>query len=157
MNHPDFFEDPVDLADALNEDDDPIYPNHPIQIKSSSYFEFEEFLTLNSTPQFYNNFSMLSFNIRSLHGKYEEFKNYLLDIPNKFSIICLQEVWSVSRDYPIQGYHSIEHCTRDAHLPTPNCNCGGGVGTFISEHLTNSKLDLPNSFVPCVLIHLDSG
>ena len=147
MNCPDFFEDPVDLAGALNEDDNPIFSNHPILIKSSLYYEFEEFLTINSSPQFYNNFSMLSFNIRSLHGKYEEFKNFLLDIPNKFSIICLQEVWSVSRDYPLQGYQAIEHCTRDAHLANPNHNCGGGVGIYIAEHLTYSILELPNSFI----------
>ena len=89
MNNPDFFEDPVDLASALNEDDDPIYSNHPIQIKSSNYYEFEDFLNINSTPQFYNNFSMLSFNIRSIHGKFEEFSNYLLDLPKQFSIIDL--------------------------------------------------------------------
>ena len=125
MNCLDFDEDPADLADALNEDDNPIYTNHPIAIKSCSYFDLEEFLPINSTPQFYKNFSMLSFNIRSIHGKYEEFRDFLLDINNKFSIICLQEVWSVSREYPIPGYQAIEHITRDAHLPTPNHNCGG--------------------------------
>ena len=147
MNNPDFLEDPVDLADALNEDDDPIYSNHPIQIKSSLYYEFEDFLNINSSPHFYNNFSMLSFNIRSLHGKHEELNNFLLDLPKKFSIICLQEVWSISRDYPLQGYQAIEHCTRDMHQPSPNRNCGGGVGVYIAEHLTYSVLELPNSFV----------
>ena len=91
---------------------------------------------------------MLSFNIHSIHGKFEEFKNLLLDIPNKFSVICLQEVWSVSCDYPISGYQSIEFNTHDALLPTPNCNCGGGVGVFISEPLTYTRLELPNSFLP---------
>ena len=89
MNNSDFFEDPADLASALNEDDDPIFSNHPIQIKSSNYYVFDDLLNINSTPQFYNNFSMLSFNIHSIHGKYEEFSNYLLDLPKKFSIICL--------------------------------------------------------------------
>ena len=91
---------------------------------------------------------MLSFNICSIHGKFEEFKDFLLDIPNKFSVICLQEVWSVSHDYPIPGYQAIEFNTCDALLPSPNRNCGGGVGVFISEHLTYSRLELPNSFIP---------
>ena len=150
MNNPDFIEDPVDLANALNEDDDPIYSNHPIQIKSSLYYEFEEFLNINSSPQFFKNFSMLSFNIRSIHGKFEEFNNFLLDLPHKFSVICLQEVWSISRDYPLQGYQSLEYCTRDMHLPSHNCNCGGGVGIYIAEHLTYTILELPNSYVPGV-------
>ena len=148
MNHLDFLEDPRDLTDALNEDDDPIYTNHPIAIKSSPYFDFEEFLTVNSSPQFYKNFSMLSFNIRSLHGKYEEIRDFLMDLNHKFSTIALQEVWSVSRESPIQGYQAIEHVTRDMHMPNPNRNCGGGVGLYISEQLTYSVLDLPNSFVP---------
>ena len=93
---------------------------------------------------------MLSFNICSLHGKYEEFKEFLLDIPHKFSIVCLQEVWSVMCEYPIPGYQAIEHCTRDALQATPNRNCGGGVGILISEHLTYAKLELPNSFIPGV-------
>ena len=147
MNNPDFLEDSLDLADALNEDDDPIYSNNPIQIKSSNYYEFEDFLNLNLSPQFYNNFSMLSFNVRSLHGKYEDFSNYLLDLHKQFSVICLQEVWSISHDYPLQGYQAIEYCTQDMHLPSPNRNCGGGVGIFIAEHLTYSVLELPNSFV----------
>ena len=77
---------------------------------------------------------MLSFNIRSLHGKYEEFRDFLSDVKNRFSIICLQEVWSVSREYPLEGYQTIECNTRDAHLPNPNRNCGGGVGIYIDEH-----------------------
>ena len=56
MNHRDFIEDPVDLADALNEYDDPIYTNHPVAIKPSLYYEFEEFLTTNSSPQFHKTF-----------------------------------------------------------------------------------------------------
>ena len=91
---------------------------------------------------------MLSFNIRSMHGKYEEFRDFLLDLNHQFSIIALQEVWSVSREYPIQGYQAIEHVTRDMHMPNPNRNCGGGVGLYISEQLTYTVLDLPNSFVP---------
>ena len=79
---------------------------------------------------------MLSFNICSIHGKYEELSNYLLDLPKQFSIICLQEVWSISHDYPLQGYQDIEFCTRDMNLPSLNHNCGGGVGIFIAEHLT---------------------
>ena len=150
MNYPDYSEDSIDLADALNEDDDPIYSNNPIQIKPSNYFELEDFLNVNLTPQFYNNFSMLSFNIRSLHGKFEDFSNYLLDIHNKFSIICLQEIWSISRDYPLQGYQTLEYCSRDMNLSTPNRNCGGGVGIYIAEHLNYSVLELPNSFIPGV-------
>ena len=72
MDQPNINFDPQDLVDILNEEDDNIYSLHPVALKSSNYFEFDEFLTLNSSPQFYNNFFMLSLNIRSLHGKYEE-------------------------------------------------------------------------------------
>ena len=125
MNQTDSFSDPQDLTDALNEEGD-IFTPPTIAIKPSSYFEFEEFLTTNGDPQFYNNFSMLSFNIRSLHSKYEEFKDFVSNLNNRFSIICLQEIWSVSREYPLEGYQSIEFNTRDALLSAPNRNCGGG-------------------------------
>ena len=119
MNQINFLNDPQDLTDALNEEED-IFTPPTIAIKPSSYFEFEEFLHTNAEPHFYNNFSMLSFNIRSLHGKFEEFKDFLSDVKNRFSIICLQEIWSVSHEYPLEGYQSIEFNTRDAHLSTPN-------------------------------------
>ena len=125
MNQIDFLNDPQDLSDALNEEED-IFTPPTIAIKPSSYFELEEFLTTNAEPHFYNNFSMLSFNIRSLHGKFEEFKDFLSDVKNRFSIICLQEIWSVSCEYPLEGYQSIVFNTWDALLSTPNRNCGGG-------------------------------
>ena len=96
-------QNPLDLADVLSEDDDNNFSPHPVPITSSKYYELEEFLTINSTPQFCQNFSLLSFNIRSIHGKYEEFKDFLSDIPNRFSVIALQEVWSVSCEYPLPG------------------------------------------------------
>ena len=90
--------------------------------------------------------SMLSFNIRSIHGKFEEFKDFLSDIKNRFSIICLQEIWGVSCEYPLEDYQSIEYITRDAHLSTPNRNCGGGV----LESTLMSIFHLPNlSFQIC--------
>ena len=52
--------------------------------------------------------------------------------------------------YPISGYQSLEYNTQDALLTSPNCNCGGGVGFFISENLTFTRHDFPNSFVPGV-------
>ena len=68
----------------------------------------------------------MSLNVNSLHGKYEELRDFLSGIQNRFSIICLQEVWSVSCEYPLEGYQTIECNTQDAHLPNPNHNCGGG-------------------------------
>ena len=53
MDQLDFVQDPVDLTDALNEDEDNIFSINPVAIKSSDYFEFGEFLNLNSSPQFY--------------------------------------------------------------------------------------------------------
>ena len=85
----------------------------------------DEFQVVNYEPHFYNNFSMMSLNVCSLHGKYEELRDFLSGIQNRFSIICLQEVWSVSHEYPLEGYQTIECNTQDALLPVPNLNCGG--------------------------------
>ena len=93
---------------------------------------------------------MLSYNIHLLHGKFEEFRDFIYDFPNKFSIIGIQEVWSVSHEYPINGYQALEYNTHDSHLPNPNCNCGGGVGIYIDEHLTYTKIEFQNSFIPGV-------
>ena len=96
-------DDPLDLADDLNTEEDNNYSLHPAIITSSNYYDIEEVHNLCSTLNFKNNLSMLSLNIRSIHGKYEELRDFLYDLPNKFSIFCLQEVWSVSHEYPING------------------------------------------------------
>ena len=139
--------DPLDLADALNNDDDDTYSLHPATISSSNNYEHEDFLTLCSSSKFKNNFSMLSLNICSLNSKYEELCDFINDLQNKPSFICLHEVWSITCEYPITGYQTREFSSCDMHLPQPNRNCGGGVGIYIDEHLTYTKLDFPNSFI----------
>ena len=44
-----------------------------------------------------SNFSIFSHNIRSLSGKFDGLKVLLTELGFPFSIIALQEVWSVNR------------------------------------------------------------
>ena len=96
-----------------------------------NYYEMSEFK--NKFAQNIDCFSTYSHNIRSLNGHW----NDLLDIifsaqPNKFSVIALQEIWSVAKNYEIPGYGKFEFITRDKNGPL-NPNCGGGVGIFIDK------------------------
>ena len=94
-----------------------------------------------------NNFSVLSHNIRSLSGKFDELKIFLAGLQNfPFSIIALQEVWSVNRDFRLEGYELLEYATRDKTLSNRNPNCGGGVGFFIKEGLNYEILHFGGEF-----------
>ena len=70
--------------------------------------------------------------------------------PHIFSVIALQEVWSISREFSIQSYHKLEYCTRDMNQPIPSPNCGGGVGMFIHNKFSYEVLSLDCSFLPGV-------
>ena len=59
-----------------------------------------------------DNFSVYSHNVRSLSGHF----NDLLDIiysmqPFKFSVLALQEIWSIGKVYEIPGYYKLEYKT----------------------------------------------
>ena len=74
-------------------------------------------------------FSIYSHNVRSINAHFIDLKDNLENIsPHTFSILALQEIWSVNRNFDIPGYSKLEYNTRDKHLPQPNPNCGGGVG-----------------------------
>ena len=111
------------------------------------YVEIEQISSLTNTDYF----SSYSHNVRSLAGHYDD----LLDIldqakPHKFSVIALQEIWSISREYSIPSYHRLEYCTRDMNRPMPNPNCGGGVGLFIDSKFSYEILEVESSFTPGV-------
>ena len=79
--------------------------------------------------------SILSQNIRSLGGKFDQLKEYVGRYStNKITCIMLQEVWSVGRTYNLPGYHNLEYNTRDKNQ-TLNSNCGGGVGIYLGNSL----------------------
>ena len=85
-------------------------------------------------------FSTYSHNIRSINGHWDD----LLDIldsaqPINFSVIALQEIWSVQKVFKIPGYSKFEFMTRDKSGP-PKPNCGGGVGFFIHEKFKDHEI-----------------
>ena len=99
------------------------------------------------SSQFY--FSSYSHNVRSLAGHFDGLIDLLDQAkPHKFSIIALQEVWSISKEYSIPSYHKLEYCTRDMNQHLPNPNCGGGVGFFIDSNFSYEILNIESSFLP---------
>ena len=107
------------------------------------YYDEVEFNSLGKG----SNFSVLSHNIRSLNGKFDELKIFLAGLQNfPFSVIALQEVWSVNRDFKLEGYELLEYATRDKTLSILNPNCGGGVGCFIKEGLNYEILHFGGEF-----------
>ena len=94
-----------------------------------------------------NSFLVVSQNIRSLGGKFDNFSEYIASFRSlKVSVVALQEVWSVGRIYDLPGYHPIEFNTRDKNR-TLNSNCGGGVGIYISDSLDYEILQFENQFI----------
>ena len=107
--------------------------------------------------------SILSQNIRSLGGKFDQLKEYVGRYStNKITCIMLQEVWSVGRTYNLPGYHNLEYNTGDKNQ-TLNSNCGGGVGIYVNNSLDYEVLQFKNEFVEGVYesiwvkIHLGHG
>ena len=116
---------------------------------SCNYYEMSEFNTKFKDKK--NDFSIYSHNVRSLNGHWDN----LLDIlntapPIKFSVIALQEIWSVHKNYNIDGYEKFEYITRDKNS-RPNPNCGGGVGFFIDSKFKEYEiLEDESVFIPHV-------
>ena len=106
------------------------------------YYDENEFRSLGKGT----NFSVYSHNIRSLSGKFDELKVFLAGLEFPFSIIALQEVWSINRDFKLEGYELLEYATRDKTLSNRNPNCGGGVGCFIKEGLNYEILHFGQEF-----------
>ena len=107
------------------------------------YYDEAEFRKLENE----SNFSVLSHNIRSLSGKFDELRVFLSGLQNfPFSIIALQEVWSVNREFKLEGYELLEYATRDKTQPKTNPNCGGGVGFFVKEGLNYEIIHFDGEF-----------
>ena len=108
------------------------------------YYEISEFKKQFEKSK--NNFSTYSHNVRSINGHWDN----LLDIfnstkPIKFSVIALQEIWSVQKNYTLESYGKFEYVTRDMNGP-PNPNCGGGVGLFIDSNYNDYEVLKDESF-----------
>ena len=99
------------IFDFKNKDGQHNNPNmiYDSVVHSCEYYELEDF---QSTFSKRNCFSTLSLNIRSLPGKWNDFKEYVALLNKesfKFSVIALQEVWNVppSINYSLEGYKSF--------------------------------------------------
>ena len=114
-----------------------------------SYYEVNEFKK--EFVQGSCKFSSFSLNIRSLPGKWSEFRDYIINLNSnnfKFSVIALQEIWNVPRGvcYNLDGYKPLEYKIRD---PTGlNGNAGGGVGIWVDDDLEYDIIDKLSVFEP---------
>ena len=74
------------------------------------YIEPEELGHLNESC-----FSVFSQNIRSLANKFDDLQVYLTRAGQfSFTVVALQEIWSVGRDFDLPGYQVLEYNTRAA-------------------------------------------
>ena len=78
--------------------------------KTCKYYSIDEFQNKFKTNS--NNFSVLSWNIRSLTGKLNEFHELITELNNqdfKFSVISIQETWNVpvNLNIDIPGYKTL--------------------------------------------------
>ena len=130
------------LKNIFDDDNNVYNDNHYCE-----YVEIDQISKLTKNEYF----SSYSHNVRSLAGHFDDMIDLLDQAkPHMFSVIALQEVWSISREFSIQSYHKLEYCTRDMNQPIPNPNCGGGVGMFIHNKFSYEVLSLDCSFLPGV-------
>ena len=71
-------------------------------------------------------------------GHFDNLKDILYTVsPHKFSVIALQEIWSVGKSFVLPGYSPLIFNTRDKNSSSPQPNCGGGVGFFTDANYTD--------------------
>ena len=80
-------------------------------------------------------------------GKFDLFSDFHSNMD--FSVICLQEVWSLYKDTPLQGFQPLVYNTRDMNSK-PNPNCGGGTAIYVKYGVSFTKIEPKNSFIPNV-------
>jgi hypothetical protein len=126
------------LYDEEDENSINILENH-----SCNYFTPEEVHTSFKSGCF----SLYSHNIRSLAGHFDDLRdNIYLMLPAQFTVIALQEIWSINRSFDLTGYSKLVYKTRDMNQ-TPNPNCGGGVGFFINSNFEFEVLEEESIFI----------
>ena len=94
-----------------------------------------------------NGFSIYSHNIRSLPNKINPLTTLISKFDEPYTIIALQEIWSISKELTLPGYQNLTYSTRDKNARVRNPNCGGGVGIFVKEGVNFQTLDFENQFV----------
>ena len=95
-----------------------------------------------------SSFSVFSQNIRSLTNKFDDLQVYLSRAGEfQFTVVALQEIWSVGRDFDLPGYQVLEYNTRDKGQLLRNANCGGGVGLFIKSGLNYELLSFRGEYL----------
>ena len=131
-----------DLNNLLHDPEDEASINI-LKNQSCQYFEPAEVHHLFNE----NCFSLYSHNIRSLSGHFSDMKDVLCNIlPATFSVIALQEIWSISKLYDLTGYSQLIYKSRDMNTE-PNPNCGGGVGFYVQNDLKFEILEEESVFI----------
>ena len=130
-------------------------------VHSCEYYELEEF---QNTFNCNGCFSTLSLNIRSLPGKWNDFREYISLLNRdkfKFSIIAVQEVWNVPLgiSYRLDGYKLFDFKVRDQ--TRMNNNAGGGIGFWVDEDLQYEVLEelsvFESNFFESMFIKVKTG
>ena len=127
---------------------DSIYQNN---IHNCPYFEEHELNNKLKSLET-NQFSILSLNIQSLPGKFEEFKTFLATTFNQFkpSVIALQEIWNKPQnlEFILENYHPLHFTIRDKQ--GLNNNSGGGVGLWVENSFSFEPVECISIFIPRV-------
>ena len=99
------------------------------------YYEIEDFQ--NKIKDSNKSFSTLSLNVRSLKGKWAEFNELISELnfdQFKFSVIGIQEVWSLPPAFntEIKGYKPLIYKLRSSE-PDKTRNIGGGIALWVRD------------------------
>ena len=123
----------------LNNNQDPD-ENLTENFKNCSYFTSNELKhSLEKIP--HKNFSIISFNIRSMKKNFEEFRNFLNNLNYEFSVISLTETWCLD-DPRNESLFKLNNYTSLYQARNGERN-GGGTCFFIHNSLTfNKRSDL---------------
>ena len=120
----------------------PGHDNDVIDTQKCSYY------SVNQMDKYFpkTTLNIMSINIRSIASSFDDLRDLLASSQTPFSVIAIQEVWSVGKVYSLPGFHPLQATTRDKDGPS-NANCGGGVGLFISSMFDFEPMPQLNVFI----------
>ena len=122
-----------------------VFQGHDNGIPNSKKCSYYSLAQLNSHFS-KSSFKIFSLNVRSLASCHDELKELLSNSSTPFTVIALQEVWSIAKAYTIPGFHPIQAMTRDINGPL-NANCGGGVAIYVNKSHDFEPLPSLNIFI----------
>ena len=127
-----------------------------LDITDSLYYDYNQFHRLLQPNK--NNFSILSYNIQSLHAKFNELEAFVTDLQSNkfdFSIICLRESWLSEHDDTSILRLGNYQCSSQGKSSSSK----GGLTIYVNNNFSykTSEISKRNANWEAQIIHISGG